>query len=146
MTITIIFKSMVARIWNDDWHKYFHPSNIKIDLSYHPFIKDDIFEVTVNLPPRGNPIVIVAQYCENNNMSYIYRSTKNSPLNRDFTTRNRNNVWILIIGIKESPKVKQVLEAIPSRQLTVKYDRAHIITSRIYNNYVRNNIQEKYLY
>ena len=115
---------------------------LKIDLSDHPFIKEDIFKVNVNFPPRGTHIGIVVQYCEHHNMPYIYRSTKNSPLNCDFTTRNRNNVWILIIGIKESPKVKQLLEAIPSKQLTVKYDRAHIITARRDNNYVRNNIQE----
>ena len=35
----------------------------KIDPSYHPFIKYDIFEVNVNLTPRGNPIGIVSQYC-----------------------------------------------------------------------------------
>ena len=28
----------------------------KIDLSGYPFIKDGIFEVTVNFPPRGTPI------------------------------------------------------------------------------------------
>ena len=32
----------------------------KIDNSDHPFIKDDIFEVTVNLSPRGTPIGTVA--------------------------------------------------------------------------------------
>ena len=44
---------------------------LKIDLSHHPFIKYDIFEVNVNLPPRGTTIGIVAQYCGHNNMSYI---------------------------------------------------------------------------
>ena len=34
---------------------------LKIDPSDHPFIKYDIFEVHVNLPPRGTPIGIVAQ-------------------------------------------------------------------------------------
>ena len=34
---------------------------LKIDLSYHPFIKYDIFEVNINLPPRGTPIEIVSQ-------------------------------------------------------------------------------------
>ena len=46
---------------------------LKIDFSYHPIIKDDIFEVNVNLLPRGTIIGIVAQYCEHNNMSYIYQ-------------------------------------------------------------------------
>ena len=40
----------------------------KIDFSDHPFIKDNKFEVNVNLPPRGTPIGIVAQYCEHHNM------------------------------------------------------------------------------
>ena len=31
---------------------------LKIDLSDHPFIKDNIFEVNVNFPPRGTPIGI----------------------------------------------------------------------------------------
>ena len=34
---------------------------LKIDLSYHPFIKYDIFEVDVNYTPRGTPIGIVTQ-------------------------------------------------------------------------------------
>ena len=34
---------MVTRFWTYDFNKYFHPSNIKIDISYHPFIKYDIF-------------------------------------------------------------------------------------------------------
>ena len=45
--------------WTHDWHKYFHPSNIKIYLSDHTFIKDDIFEVRVNFPPEGTPICIL---------------------------------------------------------------------------------------
>ena len=44
---------------------------LKIDISYHPFVKDDIFEFNVNLPPRVTLIGIVAQYCEHHNMSYI---------------------------------------------------------------------------
>ena len=32
---------------------------LKIDLSDHPFIKNNIFEVNINLPPRGIPIGIV---------------------------------------------------------------------------------------
>ena len=34
---------------------------LKIDLSNHPFIKDDIFEDNDNFPPRGTPIVITTQ-------------------------------------------------------------------------------------
>ena len=44
---------------------------LKIDLSDHPFIKDNIFEVNVNFPPRGITIVIVTQNCEHHNISYI---------------------------------------------------------------------------
>ena len=52
---------------------------LKIDLSYRPFIRDDIFEVHVNFPPRVNPTGIVAQYCEHHNMTYISKSTNNIP-------------------------------------------------------------------
>ena len=44
---------------------------LKIYLSYHPFIKDDIFEGTVNFPPGCTPIGIVTQYYEHHKMSYI---------------------------------------------------------------------------
>ena len=47
---------------------------LKIDLLDHPFIKDDIFEVNVNFPPRGTPVGITTQYCEHHNMSYISQS------------------------------------------------------------------------
>ena len=43
------------------------PPTLKIDLSDHPFIKYEIFEVNVNSPPIGTPIVIVAQYCGHHN-------------------------------------------------------------------------------
>ena len=46
-------------------------TTLKIDLSHHLFIRDDIFEVNVNFSPRSTPIGIVTQYCENHNMSYI---------------------------------------------------------------------------
>ena len=75
---------MVTRFWTHAWHKYFHPSNIKIELSYHPFIKGDIFEININLPPRDTPIGIVPQHCEHHNMSYISQSTNNSPWNHTF--------------------------------------------------------------
>ena len=43
-------------------------TTLKIDFSDHPYIKCSIFEVNVNLPPRGTPIGIVAKYCEHQNM------------------------------------------------------------------------------
>ena len=49
-------------------------STLKIELSDNIFVKDDIFEVHVNFPPRGTPIGIVAQYFEHHNMSYISQS------------------------------------------------------------------------
>ena len=42
---------------------------LKIDLSYHYFIKYDIFEVNVNLIPGGTTTGIVTQYFEHKNMS-----------------------------------------------------------------------------
>ena len=60
---------MVTRFWTYTWHKYFHPYNIKIDLSDHTFIKDDIFEANIHFPPRGTYIGIVTKYCEYHNMS-----------------------------------------------------------------------------
>ena len=36
---------------------------LQIDLSYHPFIKYDIFEGNVNFPSRGTPIGNTTQYC-----------------------------------------------------------------------------------
>ena len=53
---------MVSGILTYDQHKYVHPSGIVIDLSDQTFIKYDIFEVSVNLTPRGTHIGIVAQY------------------------------------------------------------------------------------
>ena len=44
---------------------------LKIILLGHTLNKYDIFEVTVTFPPRGNPIVIVDQYCDHHNMSYF---------------------------------------------------------------------------
>ena len=73
---------------------------LKTDLSYHPIIKNDIFEINVNFPPRGTPVGIVTQLCEHHNISYIYQSENNSPCNHAFPAINRTNVWILIVGIK----------------------------------------------
>ena len=75
-------------------------SILKIDLSDHPLIKYAIFAVNVNLPPRGTPIVIAAQYYEHHSILYISQSTNNSPWNYAFPDRNRTNVYILIIGRK----------------------------------------------
>ena len=47
---------------------------LNIDLSDHPFIKYDVFEVHINFSPGGNPIGIVARYCEHHSMSYISQS------------------------------------------------------------------------
>ena len=41
---------------------------LKMDLSDHTIIKDYIFEVAVYLPQRVNPIGIIEQYFEHNNM------------------------------------------------------------------------------
>ena len=114
----------------------------KIDLSDHLFIKDYIFKVDVDLPPRGTPIVIVTQYCEHYNMSYISQSTNNSPWNYFLPSRNGTNVFILVVGRKEPTKVQQFLEAISSQKLTVKLDRVHVITTRIDKEIIRTSIQE----
>ena len=79
-------------------------TTLKIDLSDHPYIKDDIFEGNVNISPRGTPTGIIKQYCEHHNMPYISQSKNNSPWNQAFPARNRTNVWILSIGIKEPTK------------------------------------------
>ena len=70
---------------------------LEIDLSDHHFIKYDIFEGHINLPPRCTHIGIVSQYCEHHNMSYISQSRSNIPWNHAFPAINRTNVWILII-------------------------------------------------
>ena len=48
-------------------------TTLNMYLSYHLFIKDDIFEVNVNFPPGVTPIGILTQYCEHRNMSYIFQ-------------------------------------------------------------------------
>ena len=78
---------------------------LKIDLSDHPLIKDDIFEVTVTFPPRGTPIGIIYQYCEHHNMYYVSNSKNNSPWNGDLTAINIKNASIIIIGRKETISV-----------------------------------------
>ena len=93
---------------------------LKIDLSYHPFVKYVIFGGDVNFPPRGTIVVIITQYCEHHNISYISQSENNSQWNHAFPARNSTNVCILGIGIKELASVQQVLEAISSQQFAGK--------------------------
>ena len=81
----------------------------KSDLSYHPFIKYDIFEFNVTFLPRGSHIDIDVQYCEHHNMYYISCSTNTSPWKGGFSVRNRTNVWIIIILIKETTTVPQFI-------------------------------------
>ena len=56
---------------------------LKIYPSDHPFIKDDIVEVSLYLTPRGTPIGIVVQFCEHHNVSYISQSINNNPWNHN---------------------------------------------------------------
>ena len=84
---------------------FFALPTIKMYLSYHPFIKDDIFESTVKFPPRGTTIGIVDQYCEHHNMYYVSKSNNNRQWNQNLPTGNRNNACIIIIG-KKSNKSK----------------------------------------
>ena len=117
------------------------PPTLKIDLSDHPFIKDNIFSFDVSFSSRGIPIGIVAQYCEHHNMSYISQSTNNNPWNHSLTARNRTSVWILILVRKESTTVQHILEAVSIQQLTPKCIKVHVITAHKDKNIVRTNIQ-----
>ena len=119
---------------------------LKIGLSDHPFIKDYIFEDTINFQPRGTPIGITTHYCEHHNMLYISRSENNSPWNHAFPDINRENVWILIIGRKEQKSSHQVLESISSQQRTGKCNRAHVITARRDKDIIITNLQEIYMH
>ena len=65
---------------------------LKVYLSDHPFIKDDIFEGIVTFPTRGTPIGITTQYCEHQKMLYISQSENNIPCNHAFPSRNSKNV------------------------------------------------------
>ena len=114
---------------------------LQIDLSHHLFIKYDIFEVSVNFPPRGNTIGIVAQNCKHNNISYISQLTNNSPCNYALPARNRANVCILVIRIKEPTTVQQVLEAVSIKQLTGKCNMVYVNTSLRDKNIVRTDLQ-----
>ena len=50
---------MVTQFRINYQHKRVNPSTI--DISDHPFIKYDIFEVTINFPPIDTTIDIIAQ-------------------------------------------------------------------------------------
>ena len=65
---------------------------LKVGFSDHPFIKYDIFKVTVNFPPRGTSIGIIVKYCEYHNMSCTHKSTNYSHRNHDFPKRKRTDV------------------------------------------------------
>ena len=95
----------------------------------------------MNFPPIGTPIGILSQYCEHHNMSYISQSTNNISWNHALPARNRTNFWILRIGRKEPRTVQQVLGAISSQQLTGKWNKVHVITSRRDKNIVITNLQ-----
>ena len=75
-------------------------------------------------------------------MSYISQSTHNSPCNHVLSSRNRDNFWILRIGIKKTTTIQQNLEAISGQQLIVKQNRVHVITARRDKDIVISNIQE----
>ena len=87
-------------------------TTLQIDLSNHPFIKYDIFEIDVNFPPRCNLIGIVTQYCKHHKISYLFHSTNKIPRNHAFPAINKANFWILVICRKEQTTVQQFLEAI----------------------------------
>ena len=75
-------------------------------------------------------------------MSYTPQKENKSPRNHAFTDRNRNNVCILSIGIKEAKPAQQVLKAISSQQLIVKCNRVHVVTARRDKDIIRTNLQE----
>ena len=64
---------------------------LKNDLLYHSFIKYDIFEETVNFPPRDTPIIMIDHYCNNHNMSYVSRLIDNRPCKISPPARNITN-------------------------------------------------------
>ena len=43
-------------------------TTLKIDLTYHPFIKNYIFEGSVNFSPRVTSIGIITKYCKHHNI------------------------------------------------------------------------------
>ena len=84
-------------------------TKIKIYLSNNPFIKDDIFEATVTFPPRGTPIYTITYYYYHHIITYIYQSKNNNTWKRSFTTIQRTNICVLIIGIKHPTTLQQVI-------------------------------------
>ena len=78
------------------------------DITENPIIKYDIYEVTLTFTPRGNTITIVSQYFEHHKMFYVSHLKKNIPWNRNISERDRTNVWILIIGRKETTVPKDM--------------------------------------
>ena len=115
---------------------------LKVDLSDHTIIKDDIFEVNVNFPPRGTPIGIVTQYCEQHNISYISQSENNIPWYHKFPYRKSDTVWFLSIDRKDSTTVQQFLESISCHKLTGKCNKVHVITAHRDKDIIRTNLQE----
>ena len=75
-------------------------------------------------------------------MSYISQSENNSPWNHAFPARNRETFCIISIVRKESTSAYQVIEDSSSKQLTVKCNRVHIITSRRDKDTIRTNLQK----
>ena len=56
--------------------------------------------------------------------------------------KKRTNGCILIIGIKETTTMEQVMEAESNKQLTRKYNMVHVITYRGYKSILIKNLQE----
>ena len=86
---------MVFWFFIGKYHKYFCPSNDKMDHLYHTFNKENKFETTVTLPPSVTTIGVFAQYCDHQNMYYVSRSKNYSQWNRVFPERNRANSQII---------------------------------------------------
>ena len=114
---------------------------LKIYLSDHPFIKDDIFKFNVNFPTRVNTIDIVKK-SEHHNMSYISKSENNIPWNHTFPARNRTNFWIIRIGRKEPQTFQKCVEAISSQQLTGTCNRLNVIKACRDKDIIMTNLQE----
>ena len=121
-------------------HRHIIPPNNKNDLSNHPFIKDEIFEATVNFSPRFTPIGIITYYFEHRNMTYIYLSNNNSPCKIALPSRQINNVWVLSIGIKDPTTLQKVVEDVPSQQLTGKCNNIQVIIDQRHKTIMRRNL------
>ena len=95
-------------------------TTLKIDISDHPFTKDNIFEVTVTFTTRGTNIGIVFQYYEDHNMTYISQFKNKISWKHALPMRNKTNLWILSIRRKEPKQYKRVMESISIQHLTGK--------------------------